>query len=255
MQRSTLAFLAATALVICLVLGLSAFFVAREIASAPADLLERGGDALADLAAAFADRAVEIRFASEAVEIAGSQFLQFATLEETEIFERIDSSTVLWGTVTLPDVVVEARAPITYTYAVDLQGRWQLDLVDGILFVTAPAIEANEPAIDVSSIEYRIKQDSLVRDSDAALAALRRLLTDLARRRAADNIDLVRDTGRRQVEEFVRAWLVRDYEESRRLRIEVRFADEPPSEVSDALRLPSDDGAPREGTPRQGSEP
>ena len=255
MQRSTVVILAATALVICLVLGLSAFFVAREIASAPADLLERGGDALAQIAAAFADRSVEIRFASEAVEIAGSQFLQFATLEETEIFERIDSSTVLWGTVTLPDVVVEARAPVTYTYAVDLQGRWELDLIDGILFVTAPAIKANEPAIDASRIEYRVKQDSLVRDSDAALEALRRLLTDLARRRATENIDLVRDTGRRQVEEFVRAWLVHDYEESRRLRIEVRFADEPRTEVSGALTLPSGDGAPRNGSPRNDTQP
>ena len=66
MQRSTLAILAATAVAICLVLGLSAFFVARVIASAPADLVERGGEALANLAAAFADHTVEIRFASEA---------------------------------------------------------------------------------------------------------------------------------------------------------------------------------------------
>lgn len=255
MQRSTVAILAATAVSICLLLGLSAFYVAREIASAPVDLLQRSGETLAQLAAAFADRTVEIRFASEAVEIAGSQFLQFATLEQTEIFERIDSSTVLWGTVTLPDVVVEARAPVTYTYAVDLLGRWQLDLVDGILFVTAPPIEVNEPAIDASRIEYRVKQDSLVRDSDAALEALRRLLTDLARRRAEDNVDLVRDTGRRQLEEFVRAWLVRDYEESKRLRIEVRFADEPPAEVSGALRLPGGDGGPRNGAPRNETEP
>ena len=115
MQRSTAAILAATAVVVCLVLGLSAFFVAREIASAPADLAKKGGEALASITAAFADHNVEIRFASEAVEIAGSQFLQFATLEETETFERIDSSTVLWGTVTLPDVVVEARAPVSPT--------------------------------------------------------------------------------------------------------------------------------------------
>ena len=243
MQRSTLAILAATAVAICLVLGLSAFFVARVIASAPADLVERGGEALANLAAAFADHTVEIRFASEATEIAGSQFLQFATLEETEIFERIDSSTVLWGTVTLPDVVVEARAPVTYTYTLDLQGRWELDLIDGILFVTAPAIGVNEPAIDASRIEYRVKQDSLVRDSDAALEALRRHLTDLTRQRATDKIDLVRDTGRRQVEEFVRAWLVNDYEESKRLRIEVRFADEAEAEVSGALTIPGDGAA------------
>ena len=245
MQRSTAAILAATAVVVCLVVGLSAFFVAREIASAPADLAKKGGEALASITAAFADHNVEIRFASEAVEIAGSQFLQFTTLEETETFERIDSSTVLWGTGTLPDVLVEARAPVTYTYTLDLQGRWELDLINGILFVTAPAIAVNEPAIDASKIEYSIKQDSLVRDSDAALEALRRHLTDLARQRATDNIDLVRDTGRRQVEEFVRAWLAHDYEESKRLRIDVRFADEAQAEISDALTLPGSDGAPR----------
>jgi len=248
MQRSNVAILAATALAICMILGLSAFFVAREIASAPADLVEKSGEALADIAAAFADHTVEIRFASEAVEIAGSQFLQFATLEETEIFERIDSSTVLWGTVTLPDVVVEARAPVTYTYTLDLQERWELDLIDGILFVRAPVIGVNTPAIDASRIEYRVKQKSLVRDSDAALAALRHLLTDLARQRATEKIELVRDTGRRQVEAFVRAWLAHDYEESKRLRIDVRFADEPRAEASSPLLLPTDELTPRPDT-------
>ena len=71
MQRSTAAILATTAVVVCLVLGgLSAFFVAREIASAPADLAKKGGEALASITTAFADHNVEIRFASEGVEIA-----------------------------------------------------------------------------------------------------------------------------------------------------------------------------------------
>ena len=198
----------------------------RQISTAPAQLVESGGEVLSALAEAFADRTIEIRFASDAVEVSGSQYLQFATIRQNEVFERTDSTTVLWGALPLPDVVVEARAPVTYTYLLDLEGAWRFDMHEGVVFVSAPTIEYSEPAVDASRIEYRVRQDSLLRDSDEALEELKSGLTRLARHRAEDNVDLVRDTGRQRVEDFVRTWLLRDHEDAAQLRIEVRFADE-----------------------------
>lgn len=226
MRTSVLGMLAATALLACLILGLTAAYVSKQIASAPAELAERSGAALAEIAAAFAENRVEMRFASDAVEIAGTEYLQVATIEQTEIFERTDSSTLLWGALPLPDVVVEARAIVVYTYYLDLQESWTFDLQRGVAFVTAPPLHFNEPAIDASRIDFQVQQDSLIRDSDEVMDDLRLLLTDLARQRAESKIDLVRDTARREVESFVRTWLLRDHPEARQLRIDVRFADE-----------------------------
>jgi hypothetical protein len=49
----------------------------------------------------------------------------------------------------------------------------------------------------------------------------------MAHRRAQENVALVREVGRREVEEFVETWLFRDFgEEARRYDVEVVFADE-----------------------------
>ncbi len=67
-----------------------------------------------------------------------------------------------------------------------------------------------------------------MRDTDEAMDKLRAVLTDLARERALDNVELVREVGRRRVEDFVRTWLGNEFPDSERLRIDVVFADEDP---------------------------
>ena len=226
MKRPTLSAIIIVALVIAAFIGATVYMAVREIASLPARTLEAGGDALAEIARSFRRGSVEIRFSNYASEISGSQYLQFATLDQIEVFERLDSATVLWGTVPLPDIVVEVTAPVEYTYYVDLNGKWSFALRDGIIEVEAPAIEHNEPAIDASEIQFRVRQDSLMRDTDEAMEKLRAVLTDLAHERARDNVELVREVGRRRVEEFVRTWLGNEFPDSERLRIDVLFADE-----------------------------
>ena len=226
-MRSSAAWIAGIVIVLAAtILGVSAYFIVLEIIALPTRTLARGADTLVEIARAFRQGSVEIRFSSYAAEISGSQYLQFATLNELEVFERSDSASLLWGRVPLPDIVVEATAPVEYTFYVDLRGEWRFALEDGIIAVSAPPIAFNEPAIDASRIRYRVRQDSLVRDTGEAMAKLRLVLTDLARQRAADSIDLVRETGRRRIEDFVRTWLVSEFPDSERLRIVVVFADE-----------------------------
>lgn len=226
MKRSSLWMMVIGSLVVAAFIATTILITVREVASLPARTLEAGGDALAEIARAFRQGSVEIRFSNYASEISGSQFLQFATLNQREVFERLDSATVLWGTVPLPDIVVEVTAPVEYTYYIDLNGQWSFALRDGIVEVEAPAIEHNEPAIDASEIRFRVREDSLIRDTDEAMEKLRAALSDLARERARDNVELVREVGRKRVEEFVRTWLGNEFADSERLRIDVLFADE-----------------------------
>ena len=166
------------------------------------------------------------QFLSYATEVSGNNYLQFATLREIEVFERTDSATVLWGQLELPDVVVRAEAPVVYTYTLDLNDRWELSLDGDTVWVLAPPIEHNPPAIDLSAMRYDVESGSLFRDEDEALARLRQGLTQLANRRAVENIDLVRELGRRKTEEFVRKWLLANFPDTESIRIEVVFPNE-----------------------------
>jgi hypothetical protein len=185
---------------------------------------------LEEIARAFTTGTVTTSFVGYATSVSGTTFLQFATLDQMEVFERTDRATTLWGQLDLPDVVVEARAPVTYTYYVDLDEEWNLELDGDRVQVTAPPIRFNKPAIDASAIDYRVRADSVLRDEEAALAALRRGLQEMAAQRARHNFPLVRELGRRRVADFVEGWLLHRFgEPSEQLRIEVTFADEPPA--------------------------
>jgi hypothetical protein len=134
---------------------------------------------------------------------------------------------VLWGTFALPDVVVEARAPVEYTYFLDLDKEWQFHLEGKDVHVLAPAVEYNRPSVDVSALRYQVREGSVLRDEQIALDRLRGELSSLAERRARQQIPLVRETGRRSVEAFVEKWLVQRFADGDGYRARVRFADEP----------------------------
>lgn len=208
--------------------GLYVFDVARR---APGAAVESGRElarGLAEIARAFNTGTVTTSFVSYATTVSGSTFLQFATLDQMEVFERTDRASTLWGRIDLPEIIVEARAPVTYTYYVDLDEEWTFDLEDDRVRVTAPPIRYNKPAIDASEIDYRVRADSVLRDEEAALEALRQGLQPMAAQRARQNVPLVRELGRRKVAAFVESWLLHSFgEESRELRVDVRFADEP----------------------------
>lgn len=191
---------------------------ARETAAALSDGLAR-------LAAAIRTRSVTTEFTSTATEVRGSKRLQVAELSQVEVVERRDA-TRLFG-IPLPDVVVSARAPVTYVYVLDLDGRWEFDLAERTVTVLAPPLSWNSPAVDVSRLTFVKAETSILRDEDRVLEELRASLTGIFRQRARQGVPLVRETARRQAEEFVRAWLLRAYGVPEDVRVVVRFRGEP----------------------------
>ena len=155
------------------------------------------------MAAAFRTGTVTTTFRSYATEVTGTTRLQFAELRQEELFERRDTEAVLWGALALPDVVVEARAPVTYTYFLDLDKEWRFRLEGRDVLVVVPPVEWNRPAVDVSALRYVVREGSVFRDEQVALDRLRSELTPLLDRRARQHVPLVREAGRRKVEAFV----------------------------------------------------
>jgi len=209
---------------------LAGVYVARSVLAVPGRAVDAGqeivGD-LQDLAAAFRQGTVKTTFVNYAAQVSGGNKLLVAELSQTEIHTRTESSSVLWGALQLPDVIVEARVPVEYAYYLDLADAWEFELHDHALMVRAPQIRFNSPALDVSRLEYVVRASSLLRNEQAAIAALQAGLTELSRARAQDQIPLVRETARGHTEEFVGNWLSGAFDATDIYRIEVVFEDEP----------------------------
>ena len=152
--------------------------------------------------------------------------MQFATLSQVESFTRKDESSMAFGYIPLPDVIVEATAPVTYTYYLDLNARWDFRLQDGVIWVIAPDIKFNKPSVDASRITYQVKKNSLIRNTTEAMENLKSSITWLSLKKAQSNIDLVRETGRRQTETFVEHWLSKTFSDGKSYAVKVRFRDE-----------------------------
>lgn len=222
------------------------YLTARTAERTVAGALDRGADVAAglrDMAQAFRSGTVTTSFRSFATEVRGQTYLQFSTLEQMEQFERSEAASILWGQLALPDVVVQATAPVQYTYYLDFNEEWLFQLEGRELEVVAPVIRFNRPSIDPSRLEWDVKEGSLFRDEEPVREALRAGLTTMAEARARDNIPLVREIGRRQTETFVTNWLLRTFgDQAEDLEVKLVFRDE-------ASRFP-DLGVPnREGTP------
>ncbi len=72
----------------------------------------RLGRRFATVAGAFNGGTITTSFVSYATTITNSQRFQFATLKQMEIFTRTEEPSTAFGYVPLPDVAVEARAPV-----------------------------------------------------------------------------------------------------------------------------------------------
>jgi hypothetical protein len=216
---------AAVAIVALLLAG--GLYLVRSARSLPTELVESGRQALVDVAAAFRTGTVTTTFRSDAARLRGTTRLQFAELRQLETFERRDAESILWGTLALPDVVVEARAPVVYSYYVDLEKEWRFHLEGRDVLVTAPPIEWSPPAVDVSALRYEVREGSVLRDEQVVSDRLRAELSGILAVRARQHVPLVREAGRRKVEAFVDTWLTQRFADGRGHRARVRFADEP----------------------------
>lgn len=178
-------------------------------------------------AEAFRASRVETVLRSYASSVKGTSKFQFAELKQLESFERTDSAALAWGAIPLPDVVVEARGTVVYTYVLDFQKRWDLKLEGNRVEVVAPAPEFGVPALDPSTLTFETKRGSVLRDEAAVRKALQTGLSGLLDQRAREHLPLVRETGRKATAEFVRNFLVSNYDDASTLEVRVRFADEP----------------------------
>src|SRR3546814_8570547 len=69
--------------------------------------------------------AYDMRIRDWSSDVCSSDLLQFKKVSQTEIFTHTDHSSTAFGYIPLPEVIVEARAPVEYTYYLDLEEPWR----------------------------------------------------------------------------------------------------------------------------------
>jgi hypothetical protein len=189
------------------------------------------------VAAAFNQGTVTTSFVSYSTTISNQQYLQFATLKQMELFTRAEAPSTAFGYIQLPEVVVEARAPVEYTYYLDLNGPWRFELSNNVIHAFAPPVRFNKPAVDASAITYEVKR-GYVKTAEA-LENLKQQITGLVTIRAKENIPLVRETGRKQTTDFVERWVVNSFTDGTNYHVKVFFPGEGPNSPVEIVPTPS----------------
>ncbi len=108
------------------------------------------------------------------------------------------------------DGYAEIRCPVTYSYYVSLDGKWKILIKNSIVSVYAPRIEAGNPQIETSRLRERFEGSAIVFDREKLLKDLRSGLTRELKVIGEEqkNVSYVREDCRRQIEKFVRTWLL-----------------------------------------------
>jgi hypothetical protein len=231
--RSTWAYPVMWMVIVCVLAG-GGVYVFKSCRDLPGEALDKAGrvvnqvgNKLEEVAAAFSRGTVNTTFTSYATSVSGSQRLQIATISQQEVFTRTDEASTGFGYIPLPDVIVQASAPVTYTYYLDLNEKWDFTLKDGVIYVVAPDIHFNKPAVDVSRITWEVKKGGrFLRDEKQAMDNLKESITYLSYEKAKTNIGLARDTGRHQTETFVENWLSRAFADGKKYPVKVAFRNE-----------------------------
>lgn len=216
---------------VMLIISLNGLLVFRSCTEVPGKVIERTGAALEKVAAAFHRGTITTSFVSYATSLTNSLRLQFATLRQMEIFTRQEEASTAFGYVPLPDIVVEARAPVEYTYYLDLNDPWRIVVEDRVVRVFAPRIKFNPPSVNASALTYEVRKGYF--KTAEAQERLKQSITALVNLRARENVPLVRETARRQTEQFVETWLLRNFADAGQYAVKVTFADERPADGND----------------------
>ena len=212
---------------VVLIVALNGFLVFESCVDTPGRIIDRAGTALEKVAAAFNRGTIITSFISYATTLTNNLHLEFATLRQMELFTRQEETSTAFGYIPLPDVVVEARAPVQYTYYLDLNDPWRIVVEGSTVRVFAPAIQFNKPAVDASAITYEVRKGFL--KTTEAQERLKQSITSLVNLRARENIALVRENGRRQTEAFIETWLLKSFTDGKHYSVKVQFANEPVS--------------------------
>lgn len=166
--------------------------------------------------------------------------LEVASSKQTEVLERSDAKR--WLGIDLGTNHARMTVPATYRYYIRLYDAWELHIVGSALIVCAPEIRCSlPPAIHTDEIQETMARGWARSSPVKLLEELRRELTPVLSQYANDprRLELVRETCRQSVAEFIRHWLENEgrWRQGKFTAIHVKFASESVVPASPVLQL------------------
>lgn len=179
----------------------------------------------------------------------GTNRLQVATVNAMELFKSNRDTSYIWGLLKF-SAGVTITAPVEYTYYLDLNDRWKFLITDEgtaeapmlKVFVLAPPIQYNTPAIIVSKWTIQDDKRSYFIDQDELREKLRQELVNICQEMAKERIqdNILRATIRTEVKNFIQTWFIENRfkdDKHKPMVAEVYFEDEAlPHPVPDLLK-------------------
>ncbi|MFA6291182.1 MAG: DUF4230 domain-containing protein [Victivallales bacterium] len=129
----------------------------------------------------------------------------------------------------LSSAVMEVRAPVTYSYYVDMKGSWKIICEGETLTIVAPKIQLEEPATDLRRLETHLDSGKLIFNENGKLEELRKqFYTDMLKKGTSrEYMDSIREEARRSLADFANGWITADLTKKYPVKyISVRFEDE-----------------------------
>jgi hypothetical protein len=166
--------------------------------------------------------------------------LEVASSKQTEILERSQAKRFLG--LDLGTNQARMTVPVTSRFHIRLYDTWKLHIGGSTLIVCAPEISCSlPPAIHTDEIQEACTRGWARSSPVELLEELRRDLTPVLSQYANDRrrLELVRDTCRHSVAEFIRRWLENEgrWGQGNFTAINVKFASEPIAPASATLQL------------------
>jgi hypothetical protein len=200
--------------------------------------MDAARDGLAWMGETLVTQDINVVFRQSVTEIVSTKgdILEVATMQTDETVTNYDMKTLLDRTVYLGTTISEIRVPVVYRYHIKLSDDWKMRVDEGgQCIVHAPALRPSlPPAIRTEGMEKKSEAGWFRFNAAENLAALEKNLTPTLEKRAGNrsHLNLVRESSRKSVAEFVKNWLLQQTftPASKVKSITVIFPDEIPAE-------------------------
>lgn len=192
---------------------------------------QRTLETVENVAEKFRQGAIETTFRQAMPEVfpLGGGRLEVAELRSDIHLGREDDLRLFWNRLPLGTTRSEIQAKVHYRYHVLMDDEWSIEVNGHSCIVYAPKLLPTlPPGLDLSTLEWETSRGWMRFNSDEIKEALRQDVHEHLQTAAYKNIELVRESARHVIAEFIRQWLLREdhWRADRFSSVQVIFADE-----------------------------